>query len=594
MPAPARAAGLTTDQIQSILGMLSVFGVDQSTINNVSNVLHNTGSTDTQADTADQDTDQDADQDTTTTGAAAGAPMTALITYPTKGETYDATTATHVGTRILLQWQTRGGSGNTLPAGSLACTWLVAQNGTQYPFPDTGNCLATTQRTGTIQGYTTVGAGKYTPKITIYNAQGVLLASGTGSTFTIALTGRQSQGVSMVLDSGQAYHTSLPTFTGTATVPEVRVQMRPDKLVSEGGGIVVFDSGYIPVVNGRWSTTLVHPLSDGAYYIWLSPRGGDVEESRIIFIDTRAVTAPKTPTTVTSNVASITASPSAVKTNKLVTIKASSGRGCDGTTYIVSFGDGQSVSKPISNRSCNPLISVGHSYRAAGTYTVSLLAPSSCTTAGSCTSGATAVASAQVVVTTTAPAVTCSAGQHVSNGVCVPDATDTDDSGTPVAGSSGTTLAQPAMHGAQCNADHTQVTLSWGTVSGATLYPVRFSAPTNNSSSCPSGWYSALPGECDFDAQSSNMITVPVRPGVAYQWWVHAYSAQGGWSAATKMTMGCAISAAPGSDMVAAAAQFLSDYSDEFNDNLAAVVTAPFDILASTVAYAFAVLGVGR
>ncbi|MBY0473210.1 hypothetical protein K2Q00_02920 [Patescibacteria group bacterium] len=123
------------------------------------------------------------------------------------------------------------------------------------------------------------------------------------------------------------------------------------------------------------------------------------------------------------------------------------------------------------------------------------------------------------------------------------------------------------MNAVQCNGNGT-ATLSWGSVSGATSYPVRYRASTL--SSCPGGWFSANPGECDLDNNSATSITVPVAYGTTYDWWVHAYSTSGGWSDAVPQTFNCvqtlpdltASSVAPTSATVGTAATFSATISN--------------------------------
>ena len=119
-------------------------------------------------------------------------------------------------------------------------------------------------------------------------------------------------------------------------------------------------------------------------------------------------------------------------------------------------------------------------------------------------------------------------------------------------GDTSTTPTQPTMSTAVCNADGTSATLSWGAVSVSGVassnikYPVRYSG---SGLTCPttSGWWSARAGECDFDTNTATSVTVPVTPGVTYQWWVHTANAtnanQWAWSPSTQVSFTCSASA---------------------------------------------------
>src|SRR3989344_1199202 len=110
------------------------------------------------------------------------------------------------------------------------------------------------------------------------------------------------------------------------------------------------------------------------------------------------------------------------------------------------------------------------------------------------------------------------------------------------------TPTQPTMSPVVCSTNGTSVTLSWGTVSVSGVsssnikYPVRYSG---SGLTCPttSGWWSANPGECDFDTNTATSVTVPVTPGVTYQWWVHTANAtnanQWAWSPSTQVSFTC-------------------------------------------------------
>ncbi|MSR70589.1 hypothetical protein EXS62_00945 [Candidatus Kaiserbacteria bacterium] len=72
----------------------------------------------------------------------------------------------------------------------------------------------------------------------------------------------------------------------------------------------------------------------------------------------------------------------------------------------------------------------------------------------------------------------------------------------------------------------------WGSVSGATLYPVRLTPkPSGGCSAIGSGWSTFSDNAtCVHDTNSgTNMTFNNLSTGTAYTWWVHAYNA-GGWS----------------------------------------------------------------
>ncbi|OGG56266.1 hypothetical protein A2680_00600, partial [Candidatus Kaiserbacteria bacterium RIFCSPHIGHO2_01_FULL_55_37] len=102
----------------------------------------------------------------------------------------------------------------------------------------------------------------------------------------------------------------------------------------------------------------------------------------------------------------------------------------------------------------------------------------------------------------------------------------------------GTTVPPPPANlSASCNVAGTQVTLSWGASSGATLYPVRIKPFTT----CPAGWAHQNPSdqtECDIDSNTATSVTVPVTAGIPYAWWVHGVNSSN-WSGSAHAAFVC-------------------------------------------------------
>lgn len=101
-------------------------------------------------------------------------------------------------------------------------------------------------------------------------------------------------------------------------------------------------------------------------------------------------------------------------------------------------------------------------------------------------------------------------------------------------------LAEPVTNPFKCNTSGTSVTLSWGSVTGASVYALRFDDPTNNTSKCADGWYCGSPDYLN-DTYVKTSITRTVVPGRTYTWWVHAkkWGTWAGLSTAKKETFSC-------------------------------------------------------
>jgi hypothetical protein len=108
----------------------------------------------------------------------------------------------------------------------------------------------------------------------------------------------------------------------------------------------------------------------------------------------------------------------------------------------------------------------------------------------------------------------------------------------------GVSCAQPTMNAVSCNTAGTVATLSWGSVSGASTYPVRVD---NTAFSCGTGVngitgpnpYSCIAGtEYVNDSLTGNSVSVNINPGTTYSWWLHSLS-YGIWSPYTQVSFSC-------------------------------------------------------
>jgi hypothetical protein len=107
-----------------------------------------------------------------------------------------------------------------------------------------------------------------------------------------------------------------------------------------------------------------------------------------------------------------------------------------------------------------------------------------------------------------------------------------------------TAVPVPTGLSATCSANGTQVTLSWGGVSGTTRYLLRVDDESNQAAACTAPSVSGSGGICvsptDFVHDSaSNPITVTITPGKTYAWWVHAQTAAGQSAAAIGTSFSC-------------------------------------------------------
>ena len=101
-------------------------------------------------------------------------------------------------------------------------------------------------------------------------------------------------------------------------------------------------------------------------------------------------------------------------------------------------------------------------------------------------------------------------------------------------------LQQPTMYSPSCNSAGTQVTLSWGSVSGASNYPIRVDGPgyCAGNVSGPGNWGCYQGIEYLYETAYSG-ITLSITPSTSYSWWVHAQNG-GAWSPATQQSFSCA------------------------------------------------------
>ena len=128
------------------------------------------------------------------------------------------------------------------------------------------------------------------------------------------------------------------------------------------------------------------------------------------------------------------------------------------------------------------------------------------------------------------------------------DVTCTSGCSTAETGVPLSSISQPIMYPVSCQSSGTKVILSWGSVSGAEGYPFRVDDTRGRCMGSVSGPYSSAPcgvedSNTDFvsspaTAVTGNTATMNISPGVAYEWWVHAYKA-GVWSPYTKASFTC-------------------------------------------------------
>ena len=104
---------------------------------------------------------------------------------------------------------------------------------------------------------------------------------------------------------------------------------------------------------------------------------------------------------------------------------------------------------------------------------------------------------------------------------------------------SASALQQPAMYTPSCNSAGTQVTLSWGSVSGASNYPIRVDGPgyCAGNVSGPGNWGCYQGVEYLYETAYSG-IALSITPSTSYSWWVHAQNG-GAWSPATQQSFSC-------------------------------------------------------
>ena len=80
--------------------------------------------------------------------------------------------------------------------------------------------------------------------------------------------------------------------------------------------------------------------------------------------------------------------------------------------------------------------------------------------------------------------------------------------------------AVPANLTATCNVPGTQVVLAWDNSARATTYYIRMDDPSNNNSTCQTGWLCPATSDQASNNWGDNTITYPVLSGVSYDWWV--------------------------------------------------------------------------
>ncbi len=323
-----------------------------------------------------EDEDEDTDEDE---GDDSDEPVyvgpTIVVSYPDKSKgPFDITRDGHYGTAMLVQWRSYN-----LPAGSKACTYLYnGSTGTSYALPEGANCVGvgTSNQLSTNKGYARVPAGnKYQALVVAYNAAGTELAQGKSkAVFSMEVMDRNSQEKKASRDTVTTDSAGYITVGGSATVPKLYITVLKNSSS-------VYQSQLFNVVNGRWSYKLTTALAQGTYNIALLDEAGNVLESGSVYLNP---SMPKDSTggiSVTTPTLNVTTTPGSL----WVSIQGSTGKGCDGKTYTLDYGDGVNATVPMGSGSCQPIFTRSYPYKTAGTYTIYLRAPFDCPSAASCT-----------------------------------------------------------------------------------------------------------------------------------------------------------------------------------------------------------------
>jgi hypothetical protein len=103
-------------------------------------------------------------------------------------------------------------------------------------------------------------------------------------------------------------------------------------------------------------------------------------------------------------------------------------------------------------------------------------------------------------------------------------------------------LSAPTGLKATCSSDGKTVTLSWNSVPGASYYSIRVDDTTQGINDNPC--LGTLGDYCNETVYGTS-ITVPIRPGDSYRWWVHARDSAGNWSDAAIGYFQCSQLSAP-------------------------------------------------
>lgn len=340
------------------------------------------------------DDDEDEDQDEQENDNSSSDPVytspTVVVTYPknSKGP-YDITRDGHYGTNMLIEWRNY-----KMPAGSYACSYLYnGSSGTSYPIPETNNCLniGTNNQYSSNRGYARVPAGnKYQAKVVAYNSSGAVIAQDlSDAVFSMEVMDRNSQEKKVARDTTVTDSAGKITFGGSATISKIYISMMQSLAT-------VYDSPAITVTNGRWSHTTTRTFAQGTYSVAILDEQGNVLDSGFVYVN------PSRPKDSTGGI-SVTEAGLQITTtaNSLwIDVEGSTGKGCDGKSYTLDYGDGTNATILMgAGSSCQPIFTRSYPYKTAGTYTVKLLP--SCSSAAACASSTPLVTKTVTVPGTT-------------------------------------------------------------------------------------------------------------------------------------------------------------------------------------------------
>lgn len=344
---------------------------DSANINEPSQTCTTGNSGRTECETEDSHEDDDDEDDSS---EPVNTTPTVVVTYPERSKgPYDITRDGHYGTKMLVQWRNYN-----MPAGSKACTYLYnGSNGTSYPLPETNNCIGvgTSNQIASNSGYARVPAGtKYQARVVVYSPSGAVVAQDlSDAVFSMEVMDRNSQEKKAARDTTTTDSAGYLTVGGSAKVSKLYISV----LKSSSS---VYESQLFSVVEGRWSYTLTTALAKGTYTVAILDEAGNVLDSGSVYINP---TSPKDSTggvSVTEPSLTVTTTAGSL----WVSIKGSTGKGCDGLTYTLDYGDGVNATVPMGTGSCQPIFTRSYPYKAPGTYTIHLRAPFECPQTASC------------------------------------------------------------------------------------------------------------------------------------------------------------------------------------------------------------------